>query len=328
MIIVTGAAGFIGSAIVWGLNRRGRRDIIAVDRMARPPESDPKWANLEPLSYDDLLDADGFLTDVTRGKFDRGVDAIIHMGANSSTTETDEKHLRENNTEYTRTLAEYALRCSVRFIYASSAATYGDGSRGYRDGTDFLDGLQPLNLYGWSKHKFDLWARDRKRFDRIVGLKYFNVFGPNEYHKGDMRSVVVKAFEQIRRTGRVKLFKSHHPDYADGEQVRDFLYIRDAVDMTLFFLDHPGVAGLFNIGSGNASTWKNLVTPIFHAIGRPVDIEFIDMPQNLREKYQYHTLADMSRLSAAGYTHACAPLAESVEEYVRDFLVPQQHLHL
>jgi len=250
------------------------------------------------------------------------VRALIHMGAISSTTEMNADLLRRNNTEYTRTLAEYALRRGVRFIYASSAATYGDGHAGYSDDPAALERLQPLNLYGESKHRFDLLAKSRGWLDRIAGLKYFNVFGPNEYHKGDMRSVVLKSYEQIRGTGRVRLFKSHRPDYADGEQVRDFLYVKDAVDLTLFFLDRPSVHGIFNIGSGVTHTWKELVTPVFAAMGRPVTIEYIDMPAGIRDKYQYHTLADLSRLRAAGCARPLTPLDGAVQEYVREYLIP------
>ena len=326
MIVVTGGAGFIGSALVWGLNRRGRADILIVDRMPADRDSDPKSKNLKSLKYADYLDADAFLSKAGAGAFDSGVDAILHMGANSSTTETDVSHLRRNNTEYTQYLAEFSMRRGVRFVYASSAATYGDGSQGYSDDPDSLAGLRPLNFYGWSKQWFDQWAASKGWLDRIAGLKYFNVFGPNEYHKGDMRSVVVKAYEQIRAAGRVRLFKSHRPDYADGEQVRDFLYVKDAVDATLFFLDHPGANGLFNIGSGRANTWKALVTPVFDALNLPVDIEFIDMPVDIRSRYQYHTEADPRRLRAAGFRGILTPLGDAVREYVRDYLVPGAHL--
>ncbi len=326
MIIVTGGAGFIGSALVWRLNQAGVRDVLIVDRLASDESKDAKRRNIEPLSFANYMDADEFLAAVTAGRFDRGVRAILHLGAISSTTETDADLLRRNNTDYTRVLAEFAIHSGVRFIYASSAATYGDGSNAYADDIESLQQLRPLNLYGESKHRFDLWAKSRGILDRIVGLKYFNVFGPNEYHKGDMKSVVVKAYDQIRRTGTVRLFKSCNPLYADGEQVRDFLYVKDAVDMTLFFLDRPKVNGIFNIGSGLTHTWKQLVTPVFHALNVPVAFDFIDMPAEIRDKYQYHTLADMRRLRAAGYDAPVTPLNRAVSEYVRDFLIPDRVL--
>lgn len=294
--------------------------------MTEPRESDEKNRNLTGLRFSEYLDADDFLARVSRGQFDRGVDALIHMGAISSTTATDAGLLRRNNTEYTQTLAEFAIRSGVRFIYASSAATYGDGQLGYSDDPAGLEKLQPLNLYGESKHRVDLWARGKGILDRIVGLKYFNVFGPNEYHKGDMRSVPLKAYEHIRDTGRVRLFKSHRPDYADGEQVRDFLYVKDAADMTLFFLDRPQSNGIFNVGSGRTHTWKELVAPVFSAMKKPVQIEYIDMPAAIRDKYQYHTQADMRRLLGAGYSTPLTPLDDAVREYVRDYLIPCAHL--
>ena len=326
MIIVTGAAGFIGSAVVWGLNRRSDNRILVVDRMNQPMRDDEKNPNLADLKFSDYIDADDFLGRIRRVQFDRGVESLIHLGAISSTTEKNADLLRTNNTEYTRAMAEFAVRAGVRFIYASSAATYGDGSQGYSDDPANLERLKPLNLYGESKHRFDLWAKQHRLFDRIVGLKYFNVFGPNEYHKADMRSVVLKAFEQIRDTGKVRLFKSHRKEYADGEQVRDFLYVKDAVDMTLFFLDRPAANGLFNIGSGETHTWNELVTPVFAALDLPVSIEYIDMPPDIRDKYQYHTLADLTHLAAAGFSDPVTSLDAAVREYVRDYLIPRAHL--
>lgn len=324
MLIVTGGAGFIGSALVWRLNRLGRNDILIVDRLQGG--DDPRRKNMQPLRYADYLDADAFLSKAGSGKFDTGIDTIFHLGANSSTTETNVEHLRRNNTEYTQHLAEFSIRRGVRFIYASSAATYGDGRQGYSDDPAMVDALRPLNFYGMSKQWFDQWAKSKGYLKRIVGLKYFNIFGPNEYHKGDMRSVVVKACEQIQATGRVRLFKSHRPDYADGEQVRDFLYVKDAVEMTLFFREHSEVNGIFNIGSGQANTWKALVTPVFEALNLPVNIEFIEMPVAIREKYQYHTQADLRRLRGAGCEVPITPLRDAVREYVRDYLVSKSHL--
>ncbi|MCZ7615246.1 MAG: ADP-glyceromanno-heptose 6-epimerase [Ignavibacteriaceae bacterium] len=244
MIVVTGGAGFIGSAIVWKLNQLGENRIRIVDELGK----DDKWKNLVSLKFDDFIHKDEFISMIIERDFSFEISAVIHMGANSSTTEIDADHLFSNNYLYTQELAKYCLEKNIRFIYASSAATYGDGSLGFADDENNLETLRPLNMYGYSKQLFDLWAKKTGALDKIVGLKYFNVYGPNEYHKGDMRSVVHKAFEQIRDTGKVKLFKSMNPAYKDGEQLRDFIYIKDAVDMTLYFLDKPKVNGLFNLG--------------------------------------------------------------------------------
>jgi ADP-L-glycero-D-manno-heptose 6-epimerase len=225
-----------------------------------------KWKNLPPLKFADYIDADDFIDDL--GDF-KDASAIIHEGACSSTTVTDADFMLRNNYQYTKDLAEFAIANDIRFIYASSAATYGDGSVGMNDGTDDLNGLRPLNVYGYSKHLFDQYAARNKMFDSIVGLKYFNVFGPNEAHKGDMRSLVHKAFGQISETGKLKLFKSAHPDYGDGEFGRDFIYVKDAVDMTLHFLENK-TGGLFNAGSGVMNTWNALADAIFNA-ARPAN---------------------------------------------------------
>ena len=285
MIVVTGGAGFIGSAIVQKLNQREVSDILVVDDL----DHEEKKKNLAALKYTDLQDKTAFLKAIQARPQKSPIKAIIHMGACSSTTETNREFLTQNNFEYTRYLAEFSLERKIRFIYASSAATYGDGAHGYLDDESQLDPLTPLNLYGDSKHRFDLWARDEKAFDKIVGLKYFNVYGPNEYHKGDMQSLVRKGFFQIQETGKMRLFKSYKPKYTDGGQERDFLYIKDAVAMTLFFLDHPKVGGLFNVGSGTARNWNHLAKALFSALGKEPNIEYIDMPASIRDQYQYHT---------------------------------------
>lgn len=231
MIIVTGGAGFIGSALIAELNRRQISDILVVDQLG----TDEKWKNLKNLSFADYVEKDAFLEMVIEGKFDSSIDVVFHFGACSDTTKTDASYLVKNNYEYSKLLARWATDNDIRFIYASSAATYGNGSAGFSDDEEKMEALKPLNMYGYSKHMFDMWARRTGLLDKIVGLKYFNVFGPNEYHKGEMRSFVVKAFEQVRANGKIRLFKSYEPEYADGEQVRDFLYVKDAVNMTLFF---------------------------------------------------------------------------------------------
>ena len=317
-IIVTGGAGFIGSAIVWRLNQLGHDDILIVDRA---DETD-KWKNLAPLAFADYLDADEFIDELS---LHREADAIFHMGACSSTTETDADYMLRNNYQYTKDVAEFAVANDIRFIYASSAATYGDGTAGMDDGTADLDKLRPLNVYGYSKHLFDRVAARNGMFGSIVGLKYFNVFGPNEDHKGDMRSLVNKAFGQINETGTLRLFKSASPDYADGEFGRDFVYVKDAVEMTLHFMDRNG-GGLFNVGSGRMNTWNALAEAIFRALDLPKAVEFIEMPENLRDRYQYHTQADLRRIRAAGYTPETTSLDEAVTDYVRNYLLPGKRL--
>ncbi|HJS52839.1 MAG TPA: ADP-glyceromanno-heptose 6-epimerase [Pyrinomonadaceae bacterium] len=317
-IIVTGGAGFIGSAIVWRLNELGQDDILIVDRA----DDTDKWKNLAPLKFVDYIDADDFIDDLDDYK---DAKTIFHLGACSSTTETDADYMIRNNYQYTQDLARWSLKQDIRFIYASSAATYGDGSAGMIDGTADLDKLRPLNIYGYSKHLFDQYAARNGMFENIVGLKYFNVFGPNENHKGDMRSLVNKAFDQINDTGTLRLFKSHIPDYADGEFGRDFVYVKDAVEMTLHFVEN-GTGGLFNIGSGRMNTWNSLADAIFKALDLPKKVEFSDMPENLRDRYQYHTQADLTRLRAAGYNTKTTPLDAAVTDYVRNYLVPGKHL--
>jgi ADP-L-glycero-D-manno-heptose 6-epimerase len=317
-IIVTGGAGFIGSSIVWRLNELGRDNILIVDRL---DETD-KWKNLPPLRFADYIDADDFLDDLSDF---RDVECIFHLGACSSTTERDADYMIRNNFQYTRDLAEFAVANDIRFIYASSAATYGDGSAGMEDGFDNLDRLRPLNVYGYSKHLFDQYAARNGMFDKVVGLKYFNVFGPNEDHKGDMRSLINKAFEQINQTGTLKLFKSHNPEYKDGEFGRDFVYVKDAVEMTLHFMESDA-GGLFNVGSGRMNTWNALATAIFDALDLPSNVEFVDMPEHLRDRYQYRTEADLTRIRETGYTADTTPLDAAVADYVRNYLVPGRHL--
>jgi ADP-L-glycero-D-manno-heptose 6-epimerase len=318
MIIVTGGAGFIGSAVVWRLNQLGHDNILIVDRM---DESD-KWKNLASLKFADYIDADDFISELTPYYEAK---AIFHLGACSSTTETNADYMFRNNYEYTKELADFALWNKIRFVYASSAATYGDGSAGMDDGTEGLDKLRPLNVYGYSKHLFDKFAAKNGMFDRVVGLKYFNVFGPNEDHKGDMRSLVSKAYDQIKSTGKLQLFKSAHPDYADGEFGRDFIYVKDAVDMTLHFLENDA-SGLFNAGSGQTHTWNALADAIFNALDLPRNVEYVDMPEHLRDRYQYHTQADIDRLRKAGYGAEVTTLHAAAADYIQNYLVPGKHL--
>ena len=322
MIVVTGGAGFIGSALIAGLNNRQISDILVVDELG----SDEKWKNLLNLSFADYVEKSDFLEMVLADNLPSGTEVVFHMGACTSTTETNASYLIKNNYEYSKLLAQWAGDKDVRYIYASSAAAYGDGSAGFSDDEERLEGLKPLNIYGYSKHLFDLWARRTGLLKKIVGLKYFNVFGPNEYHKGDMRSFVLKAFDQINAKGKVGLFKSYKPEYADGEQMRDFLYVKDAVDMTLFFLDNPQTAGLFNIGTGRARTWNDLVNAVFAAMDKKPKIEYIEMPESIRNHYQYFTQADISKLRNSGYKKQPVGLEDAVADYTQDYLQKGEYL--
>jgi len=323
-VLVTGGAGFIGSALVWALNSLGIERIVVTDRLGR----DEKWRNLVPLRFEDYLEADDLMAPLERGALGR-FDLVLHLGACSATTELDATYLAKNNFEYTKTLAHWALGNEVRFVYASSAATYGDGAHGMEDRDDTtaaLTRLRPLNAYGYSKHLFDQYAAAMGVLPNVVGLKYFNVYGPNEAHKGEMRSLVHKAHGQIEETGRVKLFKSHRPDFRDGEQRRDFLYVKDAIAMTLHLAMTPQAGGLYNVGSGEAHTWLELTGALFAAMGRAPQIDFIDMPESIRAKYQYHTQADIAKLRATGYTAPVTPLADAVRDYVQGYLVGDSRL--
>ncbi len=322
MIVVTGGAGFIGSALVWRLNELGTDNIVIVDRLG---ESE-KWKNLVGLRYSDIYHKDEFIDLVAEDSLPFEVEAILHLGACSSTTEKDADYLLYNNYKYSQTLCAYCLEKDARFIYASSAATYGDGVNGYVDDEQKLNSLQPLNMYGYSKHMFDLWAKREEILDEIVGLKYFNVFGPNEYHKGEMRSVVHKAYGQIKETGKVKLFKSYNENYKDGKQKRDFIYIKDAVDMTLHFLQKRDKNGLYNIGTGKARTWVDLVESIFTAMDIEPNIEFIEMPEELKGKYQYFTEAKIGKIKKTGYKTKITSLEDGVEDYVKNYLMNDKGL--
>jgi ADP-L-glycero-D-manno-heptose 6-epimerase len=311
-ILVTGGAGMIGSAIVWRLNQLGYQNILVADRL----DLSEKWRNLAPLRFLDYIDGEDLLTALPQ--LDE-IDTIFHLGACSATTEKDSAFLMRNNFAYTKTLAHWALAKGARFVYASSAATYGAREDDFREALP-LDSLRPLNMYGYSKHLFDQYALAAGFAGRVVGLKYFNVFGPNEDHKGDMRSVVHKAFHQIRTTGKLELFRSHRPDFADGCQQRDFLYVKDAVAMSIHLADTPAAGGLFNLGSGHAHTWLDLGRAIFAALDREPNIEFIPMPEQLRGKYQYRTCATIDKLRQAGYATPITPLADSVADYIRNYL--------
>ena len=320
-ILVTGGAGFIGSALVWALNRRGCENIVVCDILG----TTEKWRNLTPLRYADYVEAEALqprLQSGALGKFD----LVLHMGACSATTEKDASYLIRNNFEFTKDLALWSLANKARFVYASSAATYGDGSAGMIDDESKLDTLRPLNMYGYSKQLFDQYARRAGILDKIVGLKFFNVYGPNEDHKADMRSLVHKSTAQVRAEGLIRLFKSYRPDYKDGEQKRDFLYVKDCVAMTLYLAATKKTAGLYNIGSGEARSWINLANAVFAALKQKPKIEFVEMPESIRDKYQYFTEANLGRLRSAGYKAPITSLDDAVADYVRNYLVPDKRL--
>ncbi|TLU82001.1 MAG: ADP-glyceromanno-heptose 6-epimerase [Chlorobium sp.] len=317
MIIITGGAGFIGSAMLWELNRKGENDVIIVDDLGSTTTE--KWRNLSGLKFADIIPIDLFPDILEKGALGK-ISAIFHIGANSSTTETDADHLLTNNYGYSKRVASFCMAHAIRLVYASSAATYGNGSNGYSDDMTDLHILRPLNMYGYSKHLFDLWAVKNHLLDHAAGLKFFNVYGPNEYHKGDMSSVVLKAFHQIQDNGSVKLFQSHRPDFRDGEQLRDFVFVRDCTRIMAWLLENPSVAGLFNIGSGTARSFKDLATATFDALGKQPVINYVPMPETLRDKYQYYTCADITKLRKAGFSEQLTSIEDGVQEYVQQYL--------
>jgi ADP-L-glycero-D-manno-heptose 6-epimerase len=316
MIVVTGGAGFIGSAFVWKLNQEGINDIVIVDSLG----TDDKWKNLVNLRFADYIHKDIFLRLICDDQVAFDVSAIVHMGACSSTTERDADYLWNNNYLYTKTLAVWALKRGIRFIYASSAATYGDGTQGFSDEHNQINELKPINMYGYSKQVFDLWALRNHVEDKIAGIKFFNVFGPNEYHKADMTSVIFKAFHQIKEAGKVKLFKSYLPKYPDGGQMRDFVYIKDCIDVMWWLLNNSAANGIFNLGTGKARTWNDLIKAVFTAMEIKTNIEYIEMPELLRNQYQYFTEANMDKLNAAGCPVKFFSLEDSVRDYVGNHL--------
>ena len=316
MYIVTGGAGFIGSAMVWKLNQMGIDDILVVDNLS----TSEKWKNLVGLRYEDYLHRDQFLKYILEGEDPFDTQAVIHMGACSATTELDADFLMENNYRYTQFVCRHCMSNDARFINASSASTYGDGEYGFDDDHEGIDRLRPLNMYGYSKQLFDLWAKQGGILDRIVSLKFFNVYGPNEYHKDDMRSVICKAHKQILETGKLKLFKSYREEYPHGGQKRDFVYIKDCVDIMAWFLENKETGGIFNIGTGTARTWNDLGNAVFAAMDREPNLEYIEMPEAIRDKYQYFTEAKMDKLAAAGCDVKMTSLEDGAADYVRNYL--------
>ncbi len=326
MKIITGGAGFIGSAICWRLNTLGNHDILIVDE----DTNGTKELNLKELDFVDFIDKDSFLKKINTGAINYKVDTIYHMGACSSTTESNMDYLIENNVEYSKSLGNWCLKNNAKYIYASSAATYGDGSEGFDDDIAIIPKLKPLNKYGLSKQMFDMWVIENKLDTKFTGLKYFNVYGPNENHKGHMKSMINKSYQLVKETGKLKLFRSMNPEYKDGEQKRDFVYVKDAVEMTLFFdpfnEEGKNATGIYNVGSGEANTWLTVAHAIFKALGKEPEIEFVELPDELKNQYQYYSKANLAKLKAAGYTKPVMKIEDAIEDYVKNYLVTDKYL--
>lgn len=320
MIIITGAAGFIGSNTVSRLNKEGYKDLILVDQFTNTA----KMKNIAGKTYTELVDRQQFFSWLKGNE--NHVEFIIHMGARSATTGYPKEVYDELNLNYSKKIWELCVKYSIPLIYASSAATYGLGEHGYEDREDHLETLHPLNLYGKSKNDFDIWVLKQKQKPFFwAGLKFFNVYGPNEYHKGRMASVVYHAFNQIKANGSMKLFRSHHPDFKDGEQSRDFIYVKDVVDIIYFLMESRKHSGIYNAGTGQARTFYDLTRSTFKAMNIPENILFIDTPEDIRDKYQYFTEAQMEKIRSIGYDKPFTSLEKGVDDYVKNYLIPGKY---
>ena len=317
MIVVTGAAGFIGSVLAARLNEERFNDLVLVDDFSKKEKTD----NYKNIKYKELVDRKRFPDWLkTNHKL---VQFIFHIGARTDTTEFDVKIFDELNVNYTKELWQICVEFGLPLVYASSAATYGLGEFGYKDDHEIVFELKPLNPYGDSKNDFDKWALAQEKKPYFwAGLKFFNVYGPNEYHKGRMASVIFHAFNQIQKTGKMNLFRSHNPEYKDGEQLRDFIYVKDVADVMCFLMHHRKDSGLYNLGTGKARSFYDLADNTFKAMGKDTNIGFIDTPEDIRDKYQYFTEADMSKLKSIGYKKDFTSLEEGVEDYVKHYLIP------
>jgi len=309
-IILTGGAGFIGSCFLWKLNNVGISDILVVDHLNKLKEK-----NLVNKKFKDYIEKKDFLPLIQKNKIKK-IDAVIHLGACTNTMETNIPYILENNFYYSKILVQWALQNNSLFFYASSGATYGNGENGFSDEDENTLKLMPLNLYGLSKHFFDFWIIDNKLSDKVVGFKFFNVFGPNEYHKGEMRSVVLKSYEKIKKDGEIYLFKSYRKEYLDGEQKRDFVYVKDVIEVMYYFIKNPDKKGIFNIGTGEAKSFNQLAISLFSSLNMKPKIHYFDMPEDIREKYQYFTEADLKKLRKAGCNHKFMKLDEAISDYV------------
>lgn len=321
MIIVTGAEGFIGSALAAALNQAGYRDLVLVDDFSKGVRS----SNLTGKQFNEKVERTNFHQWLTKNE--QHVQFIFHIGARTDTTEKNEAVFKELNLDYTRELWNQCIEYGIPLVYASSAATYGNGEHGYSDDESNLHLLKPMNPYGHSKNEFDKWAVSQKRQPYFwAGLKFFNVYGPNEYHKGRMASVILHAYEQITETGKLKLFKSHRSEYKDGDQKRDFIYVKDLVDVCIYLMHHRKNSGIYNLGTGHARTWNDLAKAIFNALQMPVNIEYIDIPEDIRDTYQYFTEADMSKLRSIGYTREFTSIEDGVNDYVCNYLTSHAYM--
>lgn len=319
MIVVTGAAGFIGSALVSRLNAEGLTDLILVDDFSNKEKS----ANLYGKNFKEKVDRQDFIKSIDQYN---NIDFIFHIGARTDTTEFDVSIFDELNLNYTKTIWNYCVKNEVPLIYASSAATYGDGELGFDDDPKLIPGFKPLNPYGDSKQDFDIWAMEQEQKPPFwVGLKFFNVYGPNEYHKGRMASVVMHAFNQIQASGSMKLFMSHKPEYENGGQLRDFIYIKDVLNVILFWYKHQKNSGIYNLGTGEARTFKDLANSVFAALGLEADIHFIPTPEDIRDKYQYYTQAEMARTITAGFGLGFTTLEDGIKDYVQNYLLKNEY---
>ncbi|HQL64373.1 MAG TPA: ADP-glyceromanno-heptose 6-epimerase [bacterium] len=316
--VITGGMGFIGSAVVWEMNNSGIDNLIIVDS----PSTNNSWKNLVNIRFADIIDKNTFIKKIEENKINYLIEGIIHMGACADTTENRVDYLLENNFQYTKKLATWAINNNCRFLYASSAATYGNGPD-FADDEEKIYLLKPLNIYGYSKHLFDIWAYRNNLLKQIAGIKFFNVFGPNEYHKGEMRSVIHKKFYEIMETGKANLFKSYKPQYKDGEQKRDFIYIKDAVKIIMFIYKNKSINGIFNAGTGIARSFNDIAKTIFSILGKKENIQYIDMPDNIRNSYQYFTQADVKKIRSAGYKETFLSLEESIQDYIKNYLLKE-----
>lgn len=320
MIIITGGAGFIGSCLLAELNALQLTDIVVVDHLG----TDEKWRNLVGKRYSDILTKEDFREIFNSGSTLGKIDTVFHLGACSSTTEKNADYLMDNNYSYSKELYLWARDAGARFIYASSGATYGDGSYGYDDSS--INRNKPLNMYGYSKQLFDEWLINNNFEKECVGIKFFNVYGPNEYHKGEMASVVYKQFASVHGGGKVKLFRSFKEGYKDGEQKRDFIYIKDCIKVLSYLQNNPTVNGIFNLGSGKARSWNDLAKALFKACGRKEEIEYVDMPKELFGRYQYFTEAKIDKLRAIGFKEEFYSLEAGIKDYVENYLINGEYL--
>lgn len=322
-ILLTGAAGFIGSYLLGYLNRKGFANIVIADDFSE----EDKWFNFDAKQFSAKVGREELFTWLK--DTDTKIDFVFHLGARTDTTEFDYSIHEKLNVEYSKKIWNYCVEKNIPLVYASSAATYGNGELGYKDDHDIVEQLQPLNPYGISKNEFDKWAlKQLKQPPFWAGLKFFNVYGPNEYHKGRMASMVFHGYNQIQKAGKVKLFKSHHPDFKDGEQLRDFIYVEDVAAVSYWLMENatgPVASGLYNLGTGKARAFKDLISAIFHSLNKQPDIEFIDTPEDIRDKYQYFTEADITKLLATGYNNRFQTLEEGVADYVKNYLNKKEY---